>query len=132
MEASGSTPRIRRAMPPPGRQKVHLSRQQVDLELGPSRPETREADVVTSYDIASFTAGKDAGTRVSACVARLAAAQLVEDAHWWNRRRCRLMARALVTCADELEDAADESRAVPVVEPDGKPVWSPRRIGLAG
>jgi hypothetical protein len=65
---------------------------------------------VTSYDSASFTAGQDAGTRVSACIARLAAHQLVEDAHWWNRRRCRQMARALFSCADELEDAADQTR----------------------
>ncbi len=80
------------------------------MEVGRSRPYPREADVVTSYDSASFTAGQDAGTRVSACVARLAAHQLVEDAHWWNRRRRRQMARALVSCADELEEAADESR----------------------
>ena len=83
---------------------------------------------MTAYDSASFTAGKDAG----ACVARLAAHQLVEDAHWWNRRRCRLMARALVTYADELEDAADESPAVPPVVPDFRPVRGPSRLGFAG
>jgi hypothetical protein len=87
---------------------------------------------VTSYDSASFTAGKDAGARVSACVARLAAHQLVEDAHWWNRRRRRLMARALVTCADELEDAADESRAVPLMVRDDRPMPGPSRLGFAG
>jgi hypothetical protein len=64
-------------------------------------------DAVTSHDIASFTAGQDAGTRVSACIARLAALQLIADSRWWNRRRHRLMARALVTCADELERGAD-------------------------
>jgi hypothetical protein len=67
-------------------------------------------DAVTSYDSASFTAGQDAGARVSACVARLAALQLVEDSRWWNRWRHRLMAKALVSCADELEDTADARR----------------------
>jgi hypothetical protein len=67
-------------------------------------------DAVTSYDSASFTAGQDAGARISACVARLAAIQLVEDSRWWNRWRRRLMARALVSCAEELESAADASR----------------------
>jgi hypothetical protein len=66
-------------------------------------------DAVTSYDSISFTAGKDAGARISACVARLAAFELVEESHWWNRWRHRLMAKALVACAEELESAADES-----------------------
>jgi len=65
---------------------------------------------MTSYDAASFSAGQDAGARISACVARLAALELVEDARWWNRRRHRLMARVLVTCAEEIEDAADASK----------------------
>ncbi len=65
---------------------------------------------MTAYDSASFTAGEDAGTRVSACVARLAALQLVEDSRWWNRWRRRLMARALVTCAEELDSTADATR----------------------
>jgi hypothetical protein len=69
----------------------------------------REVDVVTPYDSASFTAGKDTGTRISACIARLAALELIEDSRWWNRWRHRLMARALVACAEELESAADES-----------------------
>ncbi len=64
---------------------------------------------MTSYDSASFTAGQDTGARTSACVARLAALDLVEQSHWWNRRRHRLMARALVTCAEEIESAADAS-----------------------
>ncbi len=75
---------------------------------------------MTSYDSASFTAGKDAGTRISACVARLAALQLVEDSRWWNRWRCRMMARALVTCADEMESAADESEPECEVEAEGE------------
>ncbi len=62
---------------------------------------------MTPYDSASFTAGQDAGARISACVARLAAYQLVEDSRWWNRWRHRVMARALVTCAEELESTAD-------------------------
>ena len=68
------------------------------------------ADAVVSHDSASFTAGEAAGTRVSACVARLAALELVEGSRWWNRWRRRLMARALVACADELESTADASR----------------------
>ena len=64
---------------------------------------------VTTYDIASFAAGQDAGARISACVARLVALQLIEDSRWWNRWRRRLMAQALLTCAEELETAADES-----------------------
>lgn len=64
---------------------------------------------MTSYDSVSFAAGQDAGARISACVARLAALDLVEDSRWWNRWRRRLMAQALVTCAEELESTADAS-----------------------
>lgn len=73
---------------------------------------------MTPYDSASFTAGQETGARVSACVARLAALELIEDARWWNRWRRRLMARALVTCAEELESTADEDRLVRPHEPD--------------
>jgi len=62
---------------------------------------------MTSYDSTSFSAGQDCGTRVAACVARLAALELIGDARWWNRRRHRLMASALVACAEELESSAD-------------------------
>ncbi len=62
-----------------------------------------------SYDGPSFLAGQDCGTRVAACLARLAAIELVDDARWWNRWKRRLMARALVACAEELESVADES-----------------------
>lgn len=55
---------------------------------------------------AEFLAGQDAGARTSACVARLAALELMDGAHWWDRWRRRLMARALVACAEELEGAA--------------------------
>jgi hypothetical protein len=63
----------------------------------------------TAYDAASFAAGQDTGTRVAACVARYAALELVESARWWDRWRCRLMASALVACAEDLEQAADEA-----------------------
>ncbi len=68
------------------------------------------ADAVASHDSASFTAGQAAGTRVSACVARLAALELVAGSSWWNRWRRRLMASALVACAEELESTAEASR----------------------
>jgi len=62
---------------------------------------------MTAYDSTSFSAGQDAGTRMAACVARLAALELIDDARWWNRWRHRLMARALVACAEEMEEAAE-------------------------
>lgn len=86
---------------------------------------------MTPYDIASFAAGKDAGTRISACVVRLAALQLVEDARWWNRWRCRLMARALVTCAEEMESSADASRAAGAGDAEGDTNFRPARPGDA-
>jgi hypothetical protein len=63
------------------------------------------------YDSASFDAGHDCGTRVAACVARLSALELSDRSHWWNRRGHRLMASALVACAEELEADADAFRA---------------------
>jgi hypothetical protein len=78
---------------------------------GAGRYTSSEVDRMTPYDPDSFEAGQDAGTRLSACVARLAAIQLVEDSRWWNRRRHRVMARALMTCAAELEGEADARRA---------------------
>ena len=66
---------------------------------------------MTPYDTASFAAGQDSGTRVASCIARLAASELMEDAHWWNRRRRGAMASALSTYAEELERDADEVRA---------------------
>jgi len=64
-----------------------------------------------AYDSTSFSAGRVCGTRVAVCVARLAALELVDDARWWNRRRRRLMASALIACAEKLEQDADEARA---------------------
>jgi hypothetical protein len=86
-------------------------------------------DAVISYDSASFAAGQDAGARIAACVARLAALQLVEDARWWNRWRCRVMAGALVRCAEDMESAADASRPATAGGPAG---GSPLRLVLAG
>jgi len=67
---------------------------------------------MTSYDSSSFSAGQQTGARTAACVARLAALELVEGSRWWNRRRHRLMARAMVACAEEMELAADESEGL--------------------
>jgi hypothetical protein len=67
--------------------------------------------VMTAYDSTSFSAGQDSGTRVAACVARLAALELIDQSRWWNRGRRRLMARALVACAEELESEADADAA---------------------
>jgi hypothetical protein len=61
-----------------------------------------------SYDAVSFAAGRRCGTRVAACVARLAAIEIMEGAHWWNRRRRGLMARVLIAHAEEMEVAAAE------------------------
>jgi hypothetical protein len=66
---------------------------------------------MTVHDSASFSAGQDCGTRLAACVARLAALELIDDSHWWNRRGHRLMAGALVACAEDLESAADGARS---------------------
>jgi hypothetical protein len=71
---------------------------------------------MTAYDSTSFSAGQDCGTRIAACVARLAALELTDRSHWWNRRRHRLMAGALVACAEELECAADEDGRRDVAE----------------
>lgn len=65
---------------------------------------------MTGYDRSSFAAGQDVGTRVAACLARSTALELVDGARWWNRWKRRLMARALLACAEELECAADAER----------------------
>ncbi len=66
-------------------------------------------------DAASFAAGRHCQARVAACVARLAAIELMEGASWWNRRRLRLMAGALVAHAEEMEIAADVDASVAAV-----------------
>lgn len=78
-----------------------------------------------AYDPTSFSAGRDCGTRVAACLARLTALELIEHARWWNRRRRRLMAGALVACAEELERQADGAEA----EDDARA--PPRALGAA-
>lgn len=62
---------------------------------------------MTHHEVAIFAAGQDAGARVTAGVARLAAHQLLDDARWWNRWRRRLLAGALTALADEVEESAD-------------------------
>jgi len=74
---------------------------------------------MTAYDSTSFSAGRDAGTRIAACLARLAALELIEDAHWWNRWKHRVMARALVACAEEMESTADADRPRQTAGTDG-------------
>lgn len=70
-------------------------------------PHSPPVKATTAYDAASFDAGLDCGTRVAACLARLAALELIDGARWWNRRGRRLMAVALVAHAEDLESAAD-------------------------
>ena len=59
------------------------------------------------YDAVSFSAGLASGTRVAACVARLAALELMNGSRWWNRWRRGLMARTLIAHAEEMEDTAE-------------------------
>jgi hypothetical protein len=66
---------------------------------------------MTSDETASFVAGQHCATRVASCVARLTAVELMNDAHWWNRRRRGFMARALIAHAEELEISAEVDQA---------------------
>lgn len=75
---------------------------------------------MTAYESSSFSAGQDSGTRVAACIARLAALELMDASHWWNRRRHRHMASALVACAEELEADADATAAAGAAQVDGE------------
>ncbi len=86
---------------------------------------------MTAYDSTSFSAGQDAGTRVAACVARLAALELTDHSRWWNRWRRRLMARALVACAEEMECAADAGGPRDT-EMEGESIFRPALVGDAG
>jgi hypothetical protein len=88
--------------------------------------------VKTAYDSTSFSAGQDCGQRVAACVARLAALELVDDSRWSNRWRHRLMARALVACAEELECAADAGGRRDKAENEEKSISRPALVGDAG
>ena len=80
---------------------------------------------MTAYDSTSFSAGQDSGTRVAACIARLAALELTDHSRWWNRRRHRLMAGALVACAEELECAADADGRCDPAETEGQSTFRP-------
>jgi hypothetical protein len=62
---------------------------------------------MTHQEASIFAAGQSAGAHVAACVARLAAIELLEGSRWWNRWRCRLLAGALIACAEEMESTAD-------------------------
>lgn len=46
------------------------------------------------YDRSSFAAGQDSGTRIAACVARLAALELLDESRWSPERRRRSATRA--------------------------------------
>lgn len=63
---------------------------------------------MTANDSVSFSAGQECGVRTAACMVRLAALELVDGSRWWNRHRHRLLAGALVACAEEMELTAEE------------------------
>lgn len=92
-----------------------------------ARSEGALGDAPAALDT-SFFAGQEAGARTSACVARLAAIELMAGARWWNRWRRHLMAGALVACADEMESAADASGARRAGEVD-RPTPAPAAVG---
>lgn len=72
-----------------------------------SEPRSQAVTARTADDGVSFDAGRDCGTRVAACLARLSALELLDGSRWWNRRGRRRMAAALVAHAEDLESAAD-------------------------
>jgi len=71
---------------------------------------------VVTYDARSFSAGQACGTRVAGCVARLAALELITEERWWNRWSRRLIARAFIALAEEMEGTADASPPEPIEE----------------
>lgn len=77
---------------------------------------------MTAYESTSFSAGQDCGTRLAAGIARLAALELIDDSRWWNRWKHRLMARALVACAEDLESAADAGARGDAAEMEGRAI----------
>ncbi len=87
---------------------------------------------MTAYDSTSFSAGQDAGARLAACVARLAALELIDDSRWWNRWRHRLMARALVACAEDMERAADAGGRRDTAETGDESIFRPALVGDVG
>lgn len=68
---------------------------------------------MTRHEAQIFAAGQSDGARVAAGVARLAAAQLMEDARWWNRWRRRLLASALIAYAEEMEQRGEAAPTRP-------------------
>ena len=86
---------------------------------------------MTAYDSTSFSAGRDSGMRVAACVARLAALELTDQSRWWNRWRHRLQSRALVACAEEMECAADEGGRRDTAEGERESIVLPALVGDA-
>jgi hypothetical protein len=88
--------------------------------------------VTSYYDRTSFIAGQDAGSRVAACVVRLAALELTEGSRWWNRRRHRLVARALVACAEDMESAADAGQRDGALEAEGESIFRRALAGVSG
>ena len=86
---------------------------------------------MTAYDSTSFSAGRDSGMRVAACVARLAALELTDQSRWWNRWRHRLQSRALVACAEEMECAADEGERRDTAERERESIVPPALLGDA-
>jgi hypothetical protein len=86
---------------------------------------------MAAYDSTSFSAGRDSGMRVAACVARLAALELTDQSRWWNRRRHRLQSRALVACAEEMECAAEEGGRRDTAEGEGESIVRPALVGDA-
>ena len=80
---------------------------------------------MTAYDRTSFSAGQDSGTRIAACIARLAALELTDHSRWWNRRRHRIMASALIACAEELECAADADGGSDTAGVEGESTFRP-------
>lgn len=79
----------------------------------------------------TFAQGVECGTRVAACVARASALELLARARWWNRWRYRLMASALVACAEELELWAEEDEAARRGLAETRKPGSPEEAGLS-
>jgi len=67
--------------------------------------------------------------RPLACASNLAALELIDDSHWWNRRRHRLMARALVACAEDMESAADAGGRHDTAEVEDESIFRLRTSG---
>ena len=60
------------------------------------------------------------------------ALELIGDSRWWNRRRHRLMASALVACAEEMECAADAGGRRDTAETEDGSISRPALVADAG